>query len=386
MVLVSKDVIKPGVYFAGGRRHTVTRDHLDAFVRNFQEMRESKMKVPVPWEHPATSNQEAFPTENDEEIKRRERHRLNSGWVEKLYLDGDVLKAEMNLREEDASKLSEIGGFVSPQFGTFVDGRGRRWDNTITHIALTNRPINDDQSDKFELVQFSLADIQGDEMADDDVKEPVAEEEPKETESSLPEAQPEAAKDLWPEIREALAKLGILIPDTAKVTGDLDVLLAAIASSGASRNSDEGDKNEAEEKPDGSVPADVREENQTVTMSIEAMQGEIASLREQVTISRRSGYLSRIDDLLTTGRITAGKAAALKNGLTSYQFSKEGTADEKLESTLSIYEELPQGAYWTDDEKLKNFSVKEESNSEFFSVDGGVNDKRAEELAAQLHP
>jgi len=397
MVLVCKDVIKPGVYFAGGRSHTVTPEHLDSFVRNFKEMRQSNMKVPVPWEHPATTNQEAFPAdeENAEEVARRERHRLNSGWVEDLYVDEDgTLKTKMNLREEDARKLSEIGGFVSPQFGTFIDGRGRTWNNAITHIALTNRPINDDQSDKFELVQFSLADIQGDKMADDDVEKQPAEtpepEEKEETESSLPEAPSESPKDLWPEIREALSKLGIMIPDTAKVTGDLDVLLAAIASSGASRDSErseaEGDLKNSDDDGTGKVPADVREETQTVSMSIEEMNGEIASLREQVTISRRNGYLSRIDDLLTTGRITATKAAEMKNGLTSYQFSKEGTADKQLETVLSVYEELPQGAYWTADEKVKNFSVKEERASSFFNDGDDISDEEADKLAAQLQP
>lgn len=389
MVLVRKDVLKPGKYFKGGREHTVTREDLSAFVENFRSMRDANIRVAVPWEHPKGDDGEAYPAVYDEEVARRERSRLNAGWVKDLFLDGDTLTVEADLKDDAAASLQQIGGFVSPQFGTFVDGKGRRWDRAISHIALTTRPVNLDQSERFELVQFSLEDLEGDGMDDELEKSPDAQAEAEKPESSLPDppAEDAAEKDLWPEIRTELSALGIMVPDTVKITGDLDALLAAIASSRASRDSERAEvetekpaeKPEAEEEKD-TVPSDVKEEQTTVSMSVDLLMNEL-------TKSRRDGYVARVEGLAKSGRISTQNADLLKNAVSSYQFSVGDKSSERdLEFKLKVYEELPEGAFWSDEEKLASFSVKEHRNGSFFTADGEISDERAEELLNELHP
>lgn len=389
MVLVRKDVLKPGKYFKGGRTHTVTREDLASFVENFRAMKDANIRVAVPWEHPRGDDGEAYPAVHDDEVARRERSRLNAGWVKDLFLDGDTLIAEADLKEDAASSLQQIGGFVSPQFGTFTDGKGRRWDRAISHIALTTRPVNLDQSERFELVQFSLEDLEGDGMDDEVEKSPESEAEETKPESSLPTppAEEPAEKDLWPEIRTELAALGIMVPDTVKITGDLDALLAAIASSRASRNSEraEVETEKPEEKPEpeagkDEIPSDVKEEQTTVSMSVDVLVGEL-------TKARRDAYNARVEGLVKSGRLTTQKADLLKNAVGSYQFSADDkSAEQDLEFKLKVYEELPEGAFWSDEEKLASFSVKEHQNGSFFTADGEISDERAEELLNELHP
>lgn len=149
-----KEVVKPGVYFAQGRWVRVRESDILEWVDNFQKMRETGLQIPVPYEHPpeASFGYSPIDRETRESVYRKqaEMARHNAGWLADLEVRGKSLFAKLNLRDEDAKKLQEAGGYVSPHFrGFWTDGNGRTWKNAILHMAITLHPVNSGQSSEF---------------------------------------------------------------------------------------------------------------------------------------------------------------------------------------------------------------------------------------------
>ena len=108
----------------------VDRERLELWVRNFNEMAEAGIRVPVPWGHSYDP-------------------RDNAGFVEELELREDALWGLLSIpNPEDAAKLGSTVWSVSVSINTnFVDGSGREWGEVIEHVALTNYPVVTDQAD-----------------------------------------------------------------------------------------------------------------------------------------------------------------------------------------------------------------------------------------------
>lgn len=149
-----KDVIAPGSYLVRGK-HVLNVSDKDVkhWADTFGRMKDQKIKVPVPWEHPDIDDENGKPVEaGSPREKARDAARLNAGWVEEMKVDDDGrLMALLDIRkEEDAESIKSVGGFVSPEIvRSYVDSRGNAWNQAITHVALTPRPVIQDQSDQF---------------------------------------------------------------------------------------------------------------------------------------------------------------------------------------------------------------------------------------------
>lgn len=153
-MLLWKEVVKPGVYFAQGRWVRVRDRDIQDWVDNFQKMRETGLQIPVPYEHPPEASFGSEPLTGSQKEQAYQRQaslaRNNAGWLADLEVRGKSLFAKMNLRDEDAKKLQEAGGYVSPHFrGFWTDGNGRTWKNSILHMAITLHPVNVGQSSEF---------------------------------------------------------------------------------------------------------------------------------------------------------------------------------------------------------------------------------------------
>ena len=119
----------------------------------------------------------------------------------------------------------------------------------------------------------------------------------------------------------------------------------------------------------------------------EKTQEQLSQMASAVTESHRKEYTGRISSLLKTGRITAEQSEKLTEAVGTYQFSLDGEDDvqKDLNTRLEIFEALPEGTYWTDEQKVQQMSVEEEDrNTSFWSGGGEISDERAEELASQL--
>lgn len=149
-----KDIIAPGVQvLPDGSLLKVTESDVAHWRDTMARMKEKGIKIPVPWEHPDRSDPLGKPmSRNEMRSRNRELAKLNAGWVDDFRIGDDgSLEVCMDIpMEDDAKRLEQVGGYVSPAISKgFIDSRGDVWENAITHVALTSKPVIKDQRDRF---------------------------------------------------------------------------------------------------------------------------------------------------------------------------------------------------------------------------------------------
>lgn len=148
-----KDLMRPGLYFKGDRSILLDEPTLKRWVENYRSLSSAGYKIPVWYEHPAvTDKKRAYPVRDPEHIREVESDPLFAGWVEDITYDPDskvVSHAVRTGSDELARKLTTTGTFVSPQFGKWVDEDGKEWDSCVHHVALTTKPVAENQNQRF---------------------------------------------------------------------------------------------------------------------------------------------------------------------------------------------------------------------------------------------
>ena len=119
----TKDLISVGTWVTpDGQQFEVTPATLSRWVDTFEAMQADGVKVPVPEGH------------TDDAGKNR-------GYVTGMFVDGDTLKATIDLIGEDAIAMAsrtEVSIFVPP---SLKSGRGTVYEQPIAHVALTPVPV-----------------------------------------------------------------------------------------------------------------------------------------------------------------------------------------------------------------------------------------------------
>lgn len=149
---VKKEVARTGrhVYIDHDGRPAIldaTPADIDRWHKDGLAMVAAGLPIPVPLEH----DPKAHPLNADD--LKADRVRNNAGFVETYEKDiikdvdtgEDVHRVLSVLDIKDAKIGEQIAReaipFVSPWFNTFTDGTGRKWDNVISHVALTTTPV-----------------------------------------------------------------------------------------------------------------------------------------------------------------------------------------------------------------------------------------------------
>lgn len=153
MPIVEKEVARPGTYHyvdqaTGQPRQLVVTPELTRYWHEQgNAMLASGLTVPVPCEH----DFDAHPMTPADKLVN------NAGWVEKYYLKSftdpktkervkDALFSSVDIKDESlAKKLPTTIRWTSPWINSFTDGKGKEWQNVISHLALTTRPRIVDQ-------------------------------------------------------------------------------------------------------------------------------------------------------------------------------------------------------------------------------------------------
>lgn len=118
-----KEVIKVGKYIhpATKKAFEVTVDLLNHWVATFNRWVGAGNAVPIPLGHSKVNNPEA-----------------NAGWVTGLAVENDSLFGIMELSDPKLSLTTDVSLCVD---GEVMDGRGNKYTNIITHIALCTDPV-----------------------------------------------------------------------------------------------------------------------------------------------------------------------------------------------------------------------------------------------------
>ena len=146
-MIVEEEVIAPGTYWyldmetGAPRKLDVKPEDTRYWHDQGAKMLSSGLTVPVPCEHDF----------NAHPMTPKEKLLNNAGWVKGYKLKDiddpvrgkikDVLFSEVEVLDpEIIKKLPRTIRWTSPWFNSFTDGAGKRWDNVISHLALTTRP------------------------------------------------------------------------------------------------------------------------------------------------------------------------------------------------------------------------------------------------------
>lgn len=118
-----KEVIKIGSYIhpATKKVFDITADLLNHWVRTFNRWIDNGNKIPIPLGHSKVFNPES-----------------NVGWVTSLFVEGESLFGVMELSDSKLSLTTDVSLCVD---GEVMDGRGNKYTNIITHIALCTDPV-----------------------------------------------------------------------------------------------------------------------------------------------------------------------------------------------------------------------------------------------------
>lgn len=144
----TKTILTPGRYLVndgkGGRAWTmITEDRLKHWASQHAAMIEAGLHVPAPLVH----KKDAQPVLNRGEIDPNARN--NIGFWEKLVvtpkgrLKGLIdVPVESDQQDVIGKKVKSTSIWAEPEY---VDGKGRVWKDVLTHIAVTNHPIEPGQ-------------------------------------------------------------------------------------------------------------------------------------------------------------------------------------------------------------------------------------------------
>lgn len=118
-----KEVIKVGKYVhpATKKVFEVTIDLLNHWVSTFNRWIGAGNQVPIPLGHSKVNNPES-----------------NAGWVTALAVEEDSLFGIMELSDPKLSLTTDVSLCVD---GEVTDGKGNKYTNIITHIALCTDPV-----------------------------------------------------------------------------------------------------------------------------------------------------------------------------------------------------------------------------------------------------
>jgi hypothetical protein len=288
------------------------------------------LQVPLVWDH----QHDAKPVKMSAD--RPDRHKWNLGFAESARVTPEgYLEAGLDVPlEEDARRLPAVR-YVSPEIvNDFVDSSGKLWPGeSITHIAVTNRPVQNKQN-PFKPVQLgyppdavwlSLGDL---DMAEKDDKK-----KPGEGSEDGATGGPDIKK-----ILSLLASKGVPLPEDTTNDNFMDRLHVALVATGASEDDDAGNTVIDPEEDDAAVAAPP-----PVTMSMDQVVTRNRTLESRLVASERAGLIGRVKALFATGRVSKQIRDKLTAEINTVQLSLDRNGQPKggkLLAKIEAYEDL----------------------------------------------
>jgi hypothetical protein len=403
---------KPGRYHLGGGIYRdFTASDVAEHVRGAQAVLDAGHGIPILYEHAAPGSAEGSPVQLSTTDQKSARDKLaeqvkhGAGWIKRFWLTKDGEAAhELEVTDPDAAKGLKNGSikFTSPEFrANWTDGKGREFPKLVSHVALTHKPRNLDQSAIEEVVtgkapalQFSLADwaqFSSEEEMEYEAKpedekpadEPKAEEEKPEN-PDLDKPEDDANDQQFVAAVQLLKdEFGLSLPDDCDKDSFVRDLLTSLKTAIAIREKNAAENANNEDKPNPDDEDDTVEEKPPIQFSLsDASEGRVANkLLAAVIRNAGESLIGRLNKQQADGTFPPGLVKALTDRAGTMQFSEEG--DEhgslKLSEVVDLLETgLPAGFFrtWTSDQ----FSVETAPGELLTKGDGEITAEQAKQI------
>lgn len=377
--------LRPGRYhLGGGLFRDVTREDIAGYIGGTKALLASGNGVPILFEHAAPGSADGAPVQLSTARDRRAAQvKHGAGWLKSVEQDKDGNAVHvLDVRDKTAAKGLKNGTikFTSPELReNWTDGKGRSFAKIISHVALTHKPRNPDQSAITEVasgtpaaaLQFSLADWQ--QFSDDDEEvndggpdgRTPAPDSPDDGQAENPDAPKSEDEDAatiaqFQALLEHLAADGLdLTSDTTPETLVRDLLIAYKTKTAmkamADEDDDEDDDLDDDDKPD---EAPVSEEKPPVQFSLADVDDPATNIPRLLGLVMR-GRHDQLVAQATAGQRDGQFPPALVTRLTDLAGSMQFSAEADEQAALSVgdvvtmlRETLPKQVYthWTADQ------------------------------------
>jgi hypothetical protein len=369
-----QEFLKPGRYHIGGGRFAdVTAKDIAQHVGNTRRLIQAGYAPPVLLAHAKPGSKAGAPVLETAASKVKN----GVGWLDNVRVgeDGSAVHL-LRITDPAAAEKLENGSiaFASPELRPeWTDGRGRSWENIISHMALTHKPRNPDQGKFTEVVpvpmaqagvaQYSLddmvslgddededdeeggVDLDGDgdaDTADDDMaaedlgngsEMSEIEEDDEDEGPDMPAPGDASSLKLQERLRAVIAhlsKLGVVLPeDTVEADTNvmLDRLLTGLLTANASKDMAEAADDEEEDgdlEEGGGEKPQVIEQRGIGQFSCDALD-RAPSLVRKVIKHERANLGRRLNRLVANSQITPAGRALLLAHRSAMQFSADGS-------------------------------------------------------------
>jgi len=326
----------------------VTRERIRHWAKKFSEFAQSNIKVPISWNH-GEKLEDLVPVKFSSDRKTR-LPQGTVGYLDAFEVSADGRRAELTLdirRNEDAEKVRHNLAYVSPViFESWRDGDGTSHRDVITHVDLVQHPVDHHQSE-FEPVSVACAlrmsTTKGKPVMYRLQDEPMEDESPAD---DMPEETTDAPvadeNGRMKNVKEALAKLNIVLSDDTNEENFLEHLEQALLTVAAMSGDDMGN---------GGL-----EDAAVATPEVAALSLETKRWREHANNEHRSKVAQRLSALVDSGRCTPAEAKAKQSTVASVRLSLDDSGKHRpttLEAWIESREAVPAGTFFPAGSKLR---------------------------------
>lgn len=377
--------LKPGRY----GNTVLTRKQIEDHVRGTKEMIAAGYNPVLFLEHPPKGSEEGAPRSRRQ--TKIEQLLGAAGWGVDVEIGADGAAAHvLDVTDPKIAEKIQDGSirFTSPELRPSVKLDGREFKNVFSHIALTHRPRNPQQTALEPALagpmQFSLDDWEPIQMADDyekDKPEDEGGEMPSELDTA-PEPTPPANPDM-PEPSDAgkqaqrveailahLEELGVSLPDDTKeadVDTLLDRLLTGLKTACKARQQAEAET-EPEEEAEAPQVVEQSGMQQFSLDDIDDLKDTLGNRRFRKLVAATRGSLeTKVDRMVEKNKITLGAKKKLLGIDGVMQFSAEGdfAPTLTLEQVVDVLDDcLIDNACLTEEQIGEQFSLAEHPHGE----------------------
>ncbi len=389
---VKQVFLKPGTYKPGGKKHrvTLTADEIRQYVEGTRQVLAAGYQPPVLFGHAPILSEEGAPKSRDQ---KADEVKHGAGWLEDLEIGEDgAASYVLDITDSEAARKFNEGSirFTSPELRrVWKDGQGNLFQNVISHVALTHKPVNIDQGavEQSEALQFSLDDLESG-MADDDDKPKEGDDTPAESESKpdnpdMPEGSNESDTQRAQRLEAIIGhldELGVAMPaDTAQADIDviLDRLLTALMSAAAA-------KKKAEPETPAETPEDppppVVEQQGAMQYSLDDIDSLENKLLAKVIRGEHASLVAKLSGMVGKNKLTE----AARDQLLALDGAMQFSTDGEFVPTLSINrvvdlldECLPDGMALTQEQIISQFAIEEHPDEKHYKKDGMLTEAEA---------
>jgi hypothetical protein len=412
MPLFKKSILSVGTHQSPDGEIKVTPKRLRHWAQTFARMKRSNLKVPSDWDH-SDDPKKAVPLDfGDPKQKRSAQNAVGLLHSFKLAPNGRSAELTVDLRDSKAiehadENIVEISPVI---FDQWKDGRGRVWDDCITHVDLVTHPVDATQTpftrvpDEQHAIACSLrmglqagkpetfrmatkpaktATKPAKRMATDEPEKKKPEDEPEKKPEGEESEEGGGEEECLKRVLALLKEFGIGTPEGVSADDFLEKLEASLTGAKAMKEKLDAENDEDDMGDDEAAGQPTESSPAFAAMSLKANAAHQFAEKQY-----RLGIANRLKKLRDNGQCTPAEYEAREKSGKQVRLSLNAQTNEpevsELERWIESREPVPAGTFWSEEENAKRMSRAVETRPDRELTGEDLTEDEAEDLVDDI--